>query len=126
MQWKSAVADGLKPFGLTPTQFFVLGSIGWAARTSDVRPTQGQVAKATGLDPMTTSQVVRALEHAKLVQRLDDPHDTRAWRLALTDQGALTLKRAAKAVRDTEAKFFGRLEGDKEGFVQNLVHLHRR
>lgn len=104
-RWKSEVRDALVPHSLTPTQFFVLGAAGWLSRTEV--PNQRQLAEFAGLDLMTTSQVVRTLEKAKLLTRHEDPHDSRSWRLSPTAQGRSVLKAAALAVRAADERFFG-------------------
>lgn len=104
-RWKAEVRDALTPHGLTPTQFFVLGAAGWLSRAQ--APNQREVAEFAGLDLMTTSQVVRALEKAKLLAREEDANDSRSWRLSPTTHGRHVLKAAALAVRGADERFFG-------------------
>ncbi len=108
LRWKNAVRTALAPHGLTPTQFFVLGAAGWMERTAGA-PRQKDVAALAGLDLMTTSQVVRALDKAGLLARHDDPDDARSWRLSPTPAGRAVLKKAAAAVRAADAAFFAKI-----------------
>src|ERR1041384_3291432 len=71
LRWKNAVKTSLEKHDLTPTQFFVLGAAGWLTKTQPVPPRQKDVAEMAGIDLMTTSQVVRALEKAGLLARHD-------------------------------------------------------
>lgn len=60
--WKAEVAAALEPHGLTPTQFFVLGSTNLLSREDASGARQVDIARLAGLDVMTTSQTVRLLE----------------------------------------------------------------
>lgn len=118
LAWQSAIARALEPQGLTHVQFFVLGTLLWYGK-SGTSPKQRELARASGLDPMMTSQVVRALEQRGLVARRDDPDDSRAWRLALTATGKKAAIEAATAVRAAEARVFAKVP-DREAFVAAL------
>ena len=85
LAWRASVQEALGD-RLTATQFFVLGAIAWLGRTRGP-PTQAEEAAFSATDPMTTSQVVRALEKRGLVARRDDPLDSRRWRLQATAAG---------------------------------------
>lgn len=106
LKWTAAVADALRPLGLTHTQFFVLGGIRWLGRTEKRAPNVREVADFASLDRMTTSQVVRTLVDRGLVAREDDPHDSRAWRLSLTARGETTFGDALPLVKHVDATFF--------------------
>ena len=106
LAWTAAVADALRPLGLTHTQFFVLGGIRWLAKTTHHAPKVREVADFASLDRMTTSQVVRTLEGRGLVTREDDPDDSRAWRLGLTKPGEVAFQAALPLVKQIDATFF--------------------
>lgn len=118
LAWQSAIARALAPYGLTHVQFFVLGTLLWFGKTGKT-PKQRELAKASGLDPMMTSQVVRALEQRGLVVRRADPDDSRAWRLALTAGGKRAAIAGAAAVRAAEARVFAALP-DRDAFTAAL------
>ena len=126
LAWKSAVAKLLQPFELTPTQFFVLGAIGWTTKTAAHAPSQREIAELSGLDAMTTSQVVRALEAARLVRRTDDPEDSRRWRLQLTDTGKAALEAASAKVRELDQRFFGKLAVPRDQLLELFRALAER
>lgn len=52
---------------LTHPQFVVLATLGWLTRTGD-RVTQAAVGKMAGLDPNTTSQILKGLEQKGLIE----------------------------------------------------------
>jgi DNA-binding MarR family transcriptional regulator len=121
LAWQSAIARALEPHELTHVQFFVLGTLLWFG-TSNRSPNQGELARASGLDPMMTSQVVRALQARGLVARRDDPDDSRAWRLALTARGKRAAVAGAAAVRAAEARVFAAIR-DKPAFLAALQEV---
>jgi DNA-binding MarR family transcriptional regulator len=113
LAWQSAIARALEPHGLTHVQFFMLGTLLWFGKTGH-SPKQRELAHASGLDPMMTSQVARALEQRGLVVRRDDPDDSRAFRLALTPAGKRAAAAAATAVRAAEARVFAEIDDKAE------------
>lgn len=124
LRWKAAVKAALDPVGLTPTQFFVLGAVGWATKGGGAAPSQRKVAQFAGLDMMTASQVIRALEGAGLLRREDDPSDARSWCVSLTDGGRQALKKSAAVVRAADEAFFGRLGARRGATVEALALLN--
>ena len=118
MAWRSAVSKALGG-GLTATQFFVLGAVGWLQKTSGA-PTQAQVAAFAGVDAMTTSQVVRALQKARLVERSDDPEDTRRWRLKVTALGRERVVAGAAKVREVDRRFFSGVDASTSSVFEQL------
>lgn len=121
LAWQQAIARALEPHGLTHVQFFVLGTLLWFGKTGKT-PKQRELARTSGLDPMMTSQVVRALDQRGLVTRTDDPDDSRAWRLQLTPAGRAAATAGAAAVRAAEARVFARI-ADKDAFIAQLVAI---
>lgn len=120
LAWRAAVQEALGE-RLTATQFFVLGSIVFLGRSE--APTQAAVARASGTDPMTTSQVVRALEARGLVARRDDPEDSRSWRLEATATGRALLRECGVLVREVDRRFFARVSRTT---MSDLEALHDR
>lgn len=120
MAWRSAVTEAFDG-KLTATQFFVLGAINWLNK-SGAPPTQAEVSAFCGVDPMTVSQVVRALERAKLLVREDDPNDTRSWRLKATAAGAELVSSSAAKVREVDRRFFAGLDPKLLAELERLDH----
>src|SRR5205085_11516571 len=106
LRWKAATQSALEDTGLTATQFFVLGAVGWLTKTQGP-PTQREAAELAATDAMTLSQVVRALETRGLVERQPDATDARVYRLRLTAEGEKVTKASAAIVRSVDATFFG-------------------
>ena len=87
MRWQRAMRAALAPHDLTHVQFVLLASAWWLGE-QDEQPSQRRLAEHAGTDAMMTSQVVRALERAGLVQRLRDPADGRSVPVTITPPGA--------------------------------------
>ena len=119
-RWQAAQRAALKPYGLTHVQFVVLASLTWLAADGPV--TQKALADHAALDPMMTSQVLRALEQLDLVHREDHPTDRRAKALAVTAAGRALANQAVKAVEACDAEFFAPL-GNPAALAKNLSRL---
>ena len=119
-RWQAAQRATLKPFGLTHVQFVLLASLTYLAADGPV--TQKGLADHAALDPMMTSQVLRALETAGLVVREDHPSDRRAKALSVTAAGRALANRAVKAVEACDADFFAPL-GESGALTRALALL---
>ena len=114
MKWRAAVDRALKPVGLTHAQFSLLAVLTGLSRRG-WRPSQRELADATGLEPIYVSKLARALEKAGLVARPADPDDPRAVRLDLTAKGRDAITAALKIVHDLHeelARPIGGLDGE--------------
>lgn len=102
--WQRQQRAALKPFGLTHAQFVLLAAAAWYGASETL--TQVRLAELSGVDVMTTSQIVRTLEAAGLVTRTGHPSDPRAKVLAITKAGRAKASKAIVAVEDVDAAFF--------------------
>jgi DNA-binding MarR family transcriptional regulator len=119
-RWQAAQRAALKPYQVTHVQFVVLASLTYLAAEGPV--TQKTLADHAALDPMMTSQVLRALESAGLVIREDHPTDRRAKALTVTSEGRALANRTVKAVEACDAEFFAPL-GNPRAFIEALAVL---
>lgn len=121
--WRSSIEGILKPMDLTHPQFVVLATLGWLTRKGD-RVSQAAIGKMAGLDPNTTSQIIKGLEHKDLVKR-EQSSDGRAKNPLLTSKGNEVLAKALPAVEATDARFFDCLTSREMkgmvGIFQKLV-----
>lgn len=126
MKWRVAVDRALAPLGLTHAQYSLLASLLGMERAGQ-RPSQRQLADHTGLEALYVSKLARALETAGLVERTRDAADTRAVRLALTEQGRAAADRAITVVQQLVDRLLaplGGLEGRRtEVLVRELTAL---
>jgi len=102
--WQRRQRAALQPLGLTHSQFVLLATAIWFGASETL--TQARLAELAGIDAMTTSQVVRALEAALLMERREHPEDPRAKSISVTARGRERAKKAIVAVEDTDAAFF--------------------
>jgi DNA-binding MarR family transcriptional regulator len=99
MKFRAAVDRAVAPLGLTHAQYVVLASL-YGMSFTGARPSQRELADATGLEPVYVSRLARALEDGGMIARTEDPRDPRAMSLTLTEHGSEVVVRAIAAVRD--------------------------
>ncbi len=104
--WRRSLARELRHIGITPVQFFILGSTSRLTKQIGEGPTQKAIAEHTLIDNNVVSQVVRQLEKRGLLVRIRDDADKRAYRLALNDGGRLKLRQAIRVVYSVDEAFF--------------------
>src|SRR5262245_55756683 len=98
MRWQRAVDKALRPLGLTHTQLLVLAAASQAFDDDLDGATQASIARAAGLDRVTTAAVLRNLESRDLVSRDIIDGDRRSWSVAATQRGLRTLASAASVI----------------------------
>jgi DNA-binding MarR family transcriptional regulator len=121
--WQRRQRDALQPFGLSHSQFVLLAATSWFGASETL--TQARLSELTGIDPMTTSQVLRALEADELVERRTHPDDPRANAIAATAAGREKAKRSIVAVEATDAAFFAPLQARTPALLRALRSLLR-
>ncbi len=104
--WQRAQRSALEAFGLTHVQFALLATL--AGDDAKKGLSQAEISARSGVDPMTTSQVVRILESRDLVIRTASPDDKRAQRVTLSSNGRSTVRKAQPKVEKADAAFFAR------------------
>lgn len=118
--WQARQQGALKPFGLTHTQYVVLTTLCWACDENEGM-NQRSVADASSIDPMTTSQVVRKLEAAGLVERVPDPADKRAYLVIPTRSGRDLANVTTPVVEKVDQAVFD--QAGMSGVRESLLHL---
>lgn len=102
--WQRKQRAVLKPFDLTHGQFVLLAAAAWYGASETL--TQVRLSELSGVDVMTTSQIVRTLEAAGLLRRDPHPDDPRARALTVTPAGRTRVKKAIVAVEQADEEFF--------------------
>lgn len=102
--WRSHIEAALKSLNLTHPQFVILATLGWLTRNGDL-VTQSAIGKMAGLDPNTTSQIIKGLEQKGLIKR-EASSDGRAKNPILTNQGNEVLSKSLPLVEKTDSLFF--------------------
>ena len=119
--WQRQQRAALQPLGLTHSQFVILACATWFG---DKEPlSQVRIGELTGVDPMTTSQVVRSLEKLKYLTRRPHPDDPRAKLVAVTSVGRALAQKAVVVVEETDTAFFKPVVGNARHLVKLLQTL---
>lgn len=113
--WRSFIEAILKPIDLTHPQFVILATTGWLTRNGD-ETTQAAIGKLAGLDPNTTSQIIKGLEQKDLIKR-GSSSDGRAKNPFLTAKGKAILAKALPAVETKDIEFFNTLNKKEMEFA---------
>jgi len=114
--WQRRQRAALQALELTHSQFVLLATATWFGASETL--TQARLAELAGVDAMTTSQVVRALEAAALLERREHPRDPRAKSISVTARGRALAKQAIVVVEETDAAFFAPLGKRATDLVQ--------
>lgn len=121
--WRRAIEEVLKPLSLTHPQFVILATVGYLTRTGE-KVSQAEIGRHAGLDPNTTSQILRGLQTKKLVKRAQAT-DERSKCPILTALGARRLAKALPAVEQADAQFFSIVNLRETKFLDSLQKLSR-
>jgi len=119
--WRRAIEAVLKPRGLTHPQFVLLATIGYLSNNGQLA-SQAEVGRFAGLDPNTTSQVLRALQEKKFIERALLKDEKRKIP-TLTRLGAKLLAEALPAVERADEAFFKSVNLTKENALSALQKL---
>jgi MarR family transcriptional regulator, organic hydroperoxide resistance regulator len=122
--WQRAVRQALKPFELTHSQFVLLATATWYEAEESL--TQARLSALSGIDPMTTSQLVRTLETAGFLERREHRDDPRAKAITVTEAGRQRARTAVVAVEAADAAFFKPVEGETSALVALFHSLEHR
>ncbi len=117
-RWRSAIEDVLKPLDLTHPQFVILATTAWLIREKG-QMSQVEIGRHAGLDPNTTSQILRGLEAKNLIERRRSL-DERSKNPILTIEGAQSLAQALPAVERADAQFFASLTREESYALVNV------
>jgi DNA-binding MarR family transcriptional regulator len=123
LAWQRRIREVLESHELTHVQFVLLASLWWLVDHDDHSLTQAQLAQQAGTDPMMTSQVTRKLETRGLLERAQDPTDSRARRLRLTAAGRALVTRALSDIEAADEEHFAALGSQRESFIRALRTL---
>ena len=123
--WSAAQRAALAPHGLTHPQFVLLASLSFLDHTGPVM--QKDLAHHAGMDPMTTSQVLRALETKGLVERRPHPSDARARAVGVTPSGLALANTTVVIVEAVDRAFFAPVDASSaRSVLAGLDAAHRR
>ncbi|MBP6219096.1 MAG: MarR family transcriptional regulator [Oligoflexales bacterium] len=119
--WRRSIELSLKEIEITHSQFVVLATIEWLTKEAK-SATQIDIGRQAGLDPNTTSQILRVLQKKGLVKR-KHLTDERSKHSELTQEGSACLKKAMPVVEQADGKFFQELGSKDMSFMKALQAL---
>ena len=121
MQWRNTIEKLLKQYNLTHPQFVVLATIAWLTKDGK-KVNQVEVGRMAGLDPNTTSQIVRGLEDKKYIKRKQTV-DERSKNPIVTPLGATLLSKALPVVEKGDSYFFEKLNNNE---IDSMIKLFQK
>lgn len=119
MRWQVELTRALAPLGITHSDYGLLASLSACERTG-VRPSQRELADASGLEPMHVSKLVRALADRELVRREPHPSDPRAVQLSLTAAGIDVVHAGREVVLRLDAERLEAIGGPRSTRAHDL------
>jgi DNA-binding MarR family transcriptional regulator len=108
----------LEKQGLTPPQFYVLATIGYAGGLPF-----GEIGAKMMVTVSNLTGIVDRLEEKKLVSRKRDEHDRRVVRVILTEKGAKLYKSTIPLFEKSISTIFARVDKAQQ---KELSHLLRK
>ena len=125
-RWQAAMRAALAPHELTHVQYVLLASLTWLAdREPERLVTQVDLAGFASTDPMMTSQVLRSLERAGLVERLPHPTDGRTTLVQITGLGRSTVEDATVTLNNDVFADIGISDGESRTLAESIQTLRR-
>jgi MarR family transcriptional regulator, transcriptional regulator for hemolysin len=103
--WQSKLADILREFGITQTQYAILASLKWFEENKEPT-TQAHLVQHAKIDKMTVSKAIRRLEKDSLVLRESSLTDSRATNVQFTAHGKKLIQKAIVAIENADEAFF--------------------
>jgi DNA-binding MarR family transcriptional regulator len=82
---------------------------------------QIELADMLDIEPITLSRIVDRLEEAKLVERVADPADRRAWRLHVTAQAQPLIGKLHAVADDMIAEAFAGIDPDHIAITREVL-----
>jgi len=120
----------LEEFGLTGSQLELLGAI-YHLSKREIEVTQILLSQKTGIDPMTTSTILRNLQKKGLINRHESTTDTRARIVEVTDSGSKLFEKAVIKIKEGRAFLFKNIDCEAlkiqlQTLLQEIDRLSRK
>lgn len=116
LQSYKKLEDDLDKAGLTPPQFYVLATIGYAGGLPF-----GEIGAKMMVTVSNLTGIVDRLEEKKLVLRKRDEHDRRVVYVVLTEKGAKLYKSTIPLFEKSVAQIFSSLDGTEQKELSALL-----
>jgi DNA-binding MarR family transcriptional regulator len=116
LQSHKKLEDDLNKLGLTPPQFYVLATIGYAGGLPF-----GEIGAKMMVTVSNLTGIVDRLEQKKLVSRKRDENDRRVVHVVLTDKGAKLYKSTIPVFERSVSEIFNPLDSAKQKELSALL-----
>lgn len=116
LQSHKKLETDLEKAGLTPPQFYVLATIGYAGGLPF-----GEIGAKMMVTVSNLTGIVDRLEEKKLVVRKRDDHDRRVVHVVLTDKGTKLYKSTIPIFEKSIAQIFARIESPQQKELSTLL-----
>lgn len=116
LQSHKKLEDDLYRVGLTPPQFYVLATIGYAGRLPF-----GEIGAKMMVTVSNLTGIVDRLEEKKLVSRERDEKDRRVVHVVLTDKGAKLYKSTIPLFEKSVSEIFAPLDSTQQKELSALL-----
>lgn len=116
LQSHKKLEDDLNKVGLTPPQFYVLATIGYAGGLPF-----GEIGAKMMVTVSNLTGIVDRLEEKKLVLRKRDEHDRRVVHVVLTEKGAKLYKSTIPLFEKSVSEIFAPLDGLQQKELSALL-----
>ena len=116
LQSHKKLDDDLNKVGLTPPQFYVLATIGYAGGLPF-----GEIGAKMMVTVSNLTGIVDRLEEKKLVLRKRDEHDRRVVHVILTEKGAKLYKSTLPLFEKSVAEIFAPLDSAQQKELSALL-----
>lgn len=118
--WTKLKKQVLEQFDLTCSQFEILSAIHYLTK-AEKEIIQIDLSEKTGIDPMTTSTILRNLEKKGLITRKRGTENTRIVIVQLTSKGSALYMSAFLGINNINEKIYDKI--DKENLSIQLLIL---
>ena len=119
---KDRLGDVLKPFGITPSEWGLLGLLFEAEKSMHAR----QIALDLDVEAPLITRMIHSLEKKGLLTKEDDKNDRRAQNIFLTKKGKMFVQTTEKRIFDHMNLFFSHATTDDVfGYVRTLETIVR-
>ena len=122
MLWKRDINKVLVNFDITHTQYVILAVIFHLDKSGE-KTTQKNISNISMIDTMTISKTVRLMQTKKLIERTEDPQDSRAKIMKITITGMEILEKAIPAVESIDKNFFMLSNKELGNFMDLMTKL---
>ncbi len=113
---RNLIATAVEPFGLYVGQDLIMVQL-W----NEEGLTQSHLAERVGIEVSTMTKALQRLERYGFVERRQDAHDTRVWRVFLTEQGRALCPIVTEKWNQAEQCTFADFTADEQALLVSFL-----